>query len=160
MTDESINQEIIENKPYELAYLLVRELTDELAVATVTDIVKHIESLGGKLLAQDGPEMRELAYSVTRTQTGKKTEYTHAYFGWVRFELSAKEQLALKLWLATNKNILRSMTMSVSRSTPTAPLRRAPRRPSIVKTEAPVPELSSAEIDEQVERLIATTEKI
>lgn len=81
---------------YEVGFLLIPTLSQDQVNSTVETIKEAITSRAGAILAEGAPQMRPLAYEMTKGTVGKKSKYKTAYFGWVQCSLSSAEALPFR----------------------------------------------------------------
>ena len=144
-------------KVYEVGYLLLPGIADEKLPEEVGKIVAIIESNGGSIITSENPNRRTLAYSIVKHLAGKNTPFDTAYFGWVKFDVMPEGALRIKEALDKFENMLRFLMVLTVKFV--APLKRRTFKPHSAKVEGvPIPALSEAAIDQEVEQLIAATE--
>jgi len=107
-----------ETKVYEIGFHIVPTVAED-AVSTEFDAVKAlITKEGGELIAEGAPELINLAYQISKTVKAVKSNYTKAYFAWVKFTLSPEAINKIKLALDESPVILRHLiTNTVKEST-------------------------------------------
>ncbi|MDP2705253.1 MAG: 30S ribosomal protein S6 [Patescibacteria group bacterium] len=140
---------------YEVGYSLIPTLPEEKLSETVLGIKSAIEEKRGVLISEDFPKMKALAYTLSKTSAGRREHFTHAYFGWMKFELSRDEVTSLKEKLQNDPLIVRLILIETVRENTLATL----RTPLIRKTEEPkkdMPkqEVSQEELDKSIEKLV------
>lgn len=148
-----------EIKFYELGYLLVPNIPDEKLPEAVGKVIGAIEQAGGVIVSSDAATSRELAYTLSRRSQGKRTDYSRASFGWARFEVEPISIQKIKEMLDANPEVLRSLITEAMRVM-TIPKGRTfkPKQPGSPE-EIPANPLSEAQMDQEIETLIASTEK-
>jgi len=158
--EENVFDEIIEKDPgiYEASFLFVPSLTTE-AVASETDAFKaKITSLGGTLLHAGEARSMPLAYPMSRVANHKKTTFTNAFFGWVKFEFLSKDIGAVRAYLKDNEHIIRSLVIKTIKEAPMT-IRRIPPRHSIKKPEVIKEEpqkVDEAQLEKEIEGLLVS----
>ena len=107
-----------ESKVYEIGFHIAPSVAED-AVASEFEVVKGlITKEGGEIIAEGAPELINLAYSISKTVKAVKSNYTKAYFAWVKFTLSPEAINKLKLTLDESPVILRHLiTNTVKEST-------------------------------------------
>ena len=112
--------EIIASEPanlYEIGYLLNPLIPTEGVSAEADKALRTpIEAVGGEVASQLMPFMRPLAYSITKSIGSKKSSYQDAYFGALRFELTADKIIALKESLDKSEMILRFLLIRLPKN--------------------------------------------
>lgn len=144
-----------ETELYELGYHLVPTLDEEGVAAKVTEVRSMIEELGGALVSEGYPESVDLAYAMDKRLSGKRQEFSKAYFGWMKFTLAKEKSLELRNACEAHEDIIRHLLIIASRESAYAPPRREERRV------APAPEaarkraqISEEELDKSIEELV------
>lgn len=92
---------------YELGYHIVPTVPADGLEQAVSVIRTNIEKVGGSFIAEATPESMQLAYPMQTSEGGKRTTYTNAYFGWIKFDVLPEKIAELQEELESNKNILR-----------------------------------------------------
>lgn len=154
--EQSENAESI--RVYEVGYHLIATLPEEKLSETVLGIKSAIEDKNGVLISEDFPKMKALAYTLSRSTAGKREHFSHAYFGWMKFEFSMQEIASLQEKLKNNPLIIRFLLIETVRENTLATL----RTPLIKKTEepkkdSPKQEVSQEELDKSIEKLVGDT---
>ncbi len=165
---------------YDLLYILSPLLPEDKAIEEVERMRKIIETHGGTIFESDLPKLRPLAYSVAKTWEGKKNIFDQGLFGWCKFEITPAELPDIQSAFRTLQNLSRSaityayLDVRPVRRIPVAEgapgetvvaslppeLVSVPTAKVPVVTEAvaePLPRkvMSEAEIDKQIESLLA-----
>lgn len=104
-----------EARIYEAGLLLVPSLTPEQSDKSFADIKAFIEKNGGSFISEEVPTLRTLAYEMSKDVTGRRSYYTSAYFGWVKFEGPAELIKTLENHLALSVDVLRSLVIKTVR---------------------------------------------
>jgi ribosomal protein S6 len=92
---------------YEVSYLLLPSLSGDNVSTQTASIVEMFQGAGGKIISQESPVLIDLSYSMTKVIHTVRHKCDTAYFGWVKFELSAEEISKVKKSLDANDNVLR-----------------------------------------------------
>lgn len=101
------HNEHTEPRIYELGYHLVPSLSAEQIPATAGAVRNMIESISGKIIAEELPVFIDLAYQIVKTIDHKNKRFDNAYFGFIKFEGTPSEIAKLEAGLKANENILR-----------------------------------------------------
>ena len=107
--DSSLNEKI---KIYEIGYLLLPAVDEDGVLKEVNNIKDIIEKNKGIFLSEGVPEMRNLAYSMKKSISGKNQKFDTAYFGWVKFEATSDIIREIKDQLDKIENILRYLLIN------------------------------------------------
>ena len=131
MDNEIQDLDIKEPKIYEVGYLLLPTITPEAIADEANKILSVIETNGGSQVSVGSPEMKELAYSVSREIDRKRKHFDRAYFGWLRYQAGPEKASSIKTALDENPSILRFLIVTTTRGAgPARDLRRkVTRRP-------------------------------
>ena len=70
---------------YELGFHLDPELSQEDAKSAYAQIRKTVES-AGSIVAEGEPQKIQLAYTVSRTEQGRRRDFDASYFSWIAYE--------------------------------------------------------------------------
>ncbi len=92
---------------YEIGCLFVPIISDKDVLTEVSKIKSILEELDCNFLSGDGPDMKELAYSMKKMIDGEKHLFAKAYFVWLKFTADSDKLVDLKKDLDKNENILR-----------------------------------------------------
>ena len=113
MTEEITKNEGV--KVYEVGYLLLSNIEEDKISDESGKIRDIIEKNGGVFLSEGSPEMKTLAYSMSKEVSGKKQKFNNAYFGWIKFEGNSEMIITVKEELDKLDNILRFLLISTIR---------------------------------------------
>jgi ribosomal protein S6 len=80
------DQESSEKKVYEAGFHIVPTMATEDVRAEFEAVKKMIQANGGELISEGEPQLRNLAYTLSKTVKAVKSNYDKAYFGWLKFE--------------------------------------------------------------------------
>lgn len=144
-----------EMRVYELGYLLLPTLGEEHVPAEVTALKDIIGKSGGVFVAEDFPRFIELAYRMERTIANRKEKFTHAYFGWTKFEMNPEAADALDKELVRNEKLVRHIMFRTVRENTIAsrkPFRSESRKK--VDDAEPKVEINKEEVDAQIDALV------
>lgn len=127
-TNTEINQDA---SIYEVGYHLVPTLAEE-SIPAQADVVKSfITSVGGEIISEGAPTIKDLAYPISKTVKAIKSNYSKAYFGWVKFSVAPDSIEKIKTSLDASEVVIRFLLIStVKESTLMADKEKRPARPS------------------------------
>lgn len=94
---------------YELAVLISPRISEEAMPGKFGDLKALIEEKGGVSISEEMPRMIELAYDMSRTIENKKTWFSNAYFGWMKFSGDPSMLSALEETLKHDDILIRYM---------------------------------------------------
>jgi ribosomal protein S6 len=160
---EEVEQEEKTTRIYELGYHIVPTVSEEAVGAEVTALKDTLAKEGTQIIAEGFPRFRPLAYPVRKAMGGKRTDFSNAYFGWVKFEATANAARSLTTEFRKNEKLLRFILFKTVRestlASPRAPRVNIPkvqpvipRAPAIPVSHAPV---SETELEKSLEKIIA-----
>lgn len=155
---ETKNEEV---KIYEVGYLLVPELAESAVAHEVGNLKALIlDSLKGEEISSEMPKMIDLAYSMEKRIGPKKEFYKKAYFGWIKFGLSADKISEVKSALEKNNKFIRFLIIKTVREN-TMSVKKVFTRPSDAlsrkrlggEKESALP-INEEELDKTIEELV------
>jgi ribosomal protein S6 len=97
----------VDSRVYELGYHIIPAISEEEAPKEAEALKDLIKRNGGVIISEEAPNRIDLAYTMYRTENGKKTKFDSAYFGGIKFEMDQASVHKIKEVLDINKNILR-----------------------------------------------------
>ncbi len=142
---------------YEIGFHILPTVAEEKLGEEVAIIKGAIEKAGGVFISEEFPKMRDLTYVMQKYIDTKKTSFSKAYFGWVKFELDAEAIAEIKTVLDTHANILRYIVVkTVRENTLSTKESEAPSEESEseIKKEEKKEEISEKEIDKSIDELV------
>jgi len=92
---------------YEAGFLLNPTLSADEATDFVTTLRSKVESLGGEYVAHDSPKEMPIHYEMSREINNKKTWFSQAIFGWLKFKLEPKEVAVIENTLKADEKVIR-----------------------------------------------------
>ncbi len=145
---------------YEIGYLLISSLPEEKVESVTTSLREHLTKKGATLIAEEAPELRTLAYTMTKKIGASNHKFDESYFGWFKFDLPVKEIAGIKKAFEEHAQMLRVLVVSTVRDTtylgkksPTAVIKI--EEPALVAPEAKdAPEASTEEVDKSIDALV------
>jgi len=148
---------------YELGYLLVPTISEEVAPSVFGNLKELVSSLGGEIIASEMPRMIHLAYVMTKVIENVKVKYDSAYFGWIKFEMDTEKLVELKKQLDLNPDLIRFLITKTVKESTLAPkkfaggggsrFRNGVGRREEKKEEAPI---DKEEIDKEIDAMVET----
>lgn|SRR3989344_1002966 len=156
MDNETQDLDLKEPKIYEVGYLLVPTIAPEAVLDEANKLISVVEGSGGSLIASGNPEIRELAYPVSRELDRKRKYFDRAYFGWVKFQADPDKLEVIKVAYTDNQSMIRFLLINTVRNVVPARevKRRVAKRPIRQEGESPV---LPADLDKEIDALIAST---
>ena len=115
---ENIKEKDDSTSIYEVSYLLLPSIALEPVPHEVDSIKEAITSRGGVIVSHEDPILIDLSYPMTKVIGTTRHKCDSGYFGWVKFEISKKEDggiEAVKKALDTKDEILRYLIVKTVR---------------------------------------------
>lgn len=125
---------------YEIGYLIVPTVTDEVAAAEHTWLTKILTSQKAEIISEGLPVKKELAYTMRKKIDGQYRVFPDAYFAWIKFSLEPEAVASIKKELDLKENILRHMIITTVRENTLAPEKLYTKDEKEEGTPAPVVE--------------------
>lgn len=147
---EVVVDDALEPNHYELAFHVLPTVAEG-EVSSVFDALKSsITGLGATVTMEEAPERFDLAYEIQEMIEGKYRKFSSAYFGWVRFTLTADQIETLNEMLASNSNLLRHLLIKLTKLEEAHPFRfhealKSEKMVTTVEESAVVPDLTTAD---------------
>lgn len=153
-----------EVKLYELGYLFSPLVPAEEVIAATSKAIKdNIESLGGQVVDGIEPKMSRLSYTISKSVEHRRTSFSEAYFGVIRFNLSPEATLNLEEKLKLEPMIVRFSLLSLPKDAnkivipkrSATPRAKTTPRAKVSETETVAPVVMTDEaIDKEIEGLL------
>ncbi len=102
-------------KVYEIGFVLVSSIPQEKVAGEYDALKEIVTKAGGSMIAEEAPEMRQLAYTMVKKIHGANVRFDEGYFGWVKFELSASAIEGIKKSFDAIDNVLRYLLITTVR---------------------------------------------
>ena len=99
-------------KVYEIGYLIISSVPMEKVTDVVTSLRNVLVEKGALMIGEEAPEIRQLAYTMVKKIGSANHKFDRAYFGWVKFELSAGEIEAVKKTFEMHPDVLRMLLIT------------------------------------------------
>ncbi len=148
---------------YEIGYLLVSSIPEEKVASEVTSLKEILSKKGAEFIGEEAPELRTLAYTMIKKIGTSNIRFTQGYFGWFKFELSAKDIESVKKSFEENPSMLRSLVITTIRENTylgkKAPVATIIKEEEIVvaevvASEVPVVPASVEEMDKSIDEMV------
>ncbi|PIP68898.1 hypothetical protein CO033_00835 [Candidatus Nomurabacteria bacterium CG_4_9_14_0_2_um_filter_32_10] len=152
----------IEPRIYEVGYLLSPSISLEEMPVIYSKLKDLVVSLGGEIISDEMPKMITLAYTMYKVTQNVRNKFDTAYFGWVKFGMSADKIGELKKKLDIDSNFIRFLILKTVKENTIATKRfihrDSRRKMPILKKEgentASLP-IDKEEIDKEIEAMVA-----
>jgi len=148
----------LESRVYEIGFHILPTVPEEHVPAEAGAIKTLIESKGAIIVSDEAPKLRSLSYPIAKRIATLNHVFDKAYFGWIKFELTAGEIATIHDELKKLPNILRFILVKTVKES-TLPVTRFYERPASRDSKAPsasskAKEMSEEEIDKSIESLV------
>ena len=162
LENEDIDSDV-DSRVYELGYHIVPAVSEEEAPREAAAIKEFIKERGGTVISEELPKHMELAYTMYRTENGKKEKFDTSHFGGIKFEIEPGSLVQIKEVLDMNRNILRHIIFKTVKENTHAEVRlpqvRVERKQGVApkvtpkKEEIGVP-VSEKALDESIKEIV------
>lgn len=112
---KKINESVVDNKVYEISYVLVPTLSEDAALEKINALKESIATMNGSFISEETPYIRELAYEMIRVIRNANQRFSEGYFGWVKFEMSPAQILTLEEKLKLDEDFIRFLLVKADR---------------------------------------------
>ncbi len=149
-----------DERVYEVGYLLVPTISETDLPVSYGNLKELVSSLGGMIIADDMPKMRELAYAMTKVVANIRHKFNTAYFGWTKFTMDPDKITELKKKLDLDPTIIRFLMIKTVKEN-TIAAKRFVRRDMYKRPKAKSPDdepalpINKEEIDKEIDALVA-----
>lgn len=99
-------------KVYEIGYILLSSIPAEKVEDTAAALKDVLSKKGAEIISEEIPELRELAYTMVKKIGTLNQRFDQGYFGWIKFELSAKEIEEVKKSFEMHPDMLRMLLIT------------------------------------------------
>jgi ribosomal protein S6 len=99
---------------YELGFLLTPTIPEVEVSNKVENLKSLVVGLEGEVTKEMFPEYIDLAYTIEKTLGSKKSKYSQAYFGFIKFNIEPAKLDALKKVLDNDIEIIRYIIIKTS----------------------------------------------
>jgi len=151
---------------YEVGYNILPIVEEGEVEGVVSRFRDTIEKAGGVFVSEGASQKIQLSYPMAVWANGKWTNYTEAFFGWIKFELSPNQLSDVEAMFKSDASVLRFLLIKTVREDTRANVRQfvlkevkrtdtiksAPRTRSTSETKEAV---SDEKLDEAIEGLVA-----
>jgi len=120
---------------YEFAFHVLPTVAEGEVPAVLESIKAHITKTGAEIFDSEAPERIDLMYPVVKHMEGKNRKFMSSYFGWIRFRLEGDKLEALVEELSNEPEILRYLTIKLTKAEEAKPFRFHEHRKSIKMVE-------------------------
>ncbi|MEK7463653.1 MAG: 30S ribosomal protein S6 [Patescibacteria group bacterium] len=143
---------------YEIGYLLVSSIPEEKVVSEVASLKEALSKKGAEFIGEETPELRTLAYTMTKKIGTSNQRFDRGYFGWFKFEMPVKEIESIKKSFEENPHMLRMLVITTVRENTYLGKKSPAVSPEVaaepVKEVAPVAPASIEEMDKSIDAMV------
>lgn len=155
LEDQNIEDTELSGEPrvYELGFHLDPELPSE-EVKKAYQAVRETITEKGTIVAEREPEKIQLAYTISRQETGGRRDFDSAYFSWIAYEAAPDAHAEIVSAAGANKRIVRFIDLLTTKDAARHALemhelsQKAPERAADPETAA------SLELDAALENVV------
>ncbi len=94
-------------KVYEIGYILIPSVPTEKVEGVVAQLKDILSKKEAVIIAEETPELRGLAYDMTKKIGTVNHRFEKGYFGWIKFEMSVGEIESVKKAFELHPDMLR-----------------------------------------------------
>jgi ribosomal protein S6 len=109
---------------YEVGYLMLPSIPEEKLPEEVTRLKTIITELGGSVISEEDPELRDLSFEMIKHIGTRNERFNNAYFGWIKFESDPNVAVDLKTKLDLHDSLIRFLIVKTVREDVLAEARR------------------------------------
>lgn len=101
-------------RTYELGFNLIPTIPEHEIAAHIDALKASIEKVGGVVGTVGNPEFIDLAYQMEKNVGSKRSKYSQAYFGWIKFDTTPESMEVLKKALDSVNELIRYIIVKAS----------------------------------------------
>ena len=149
-------------KIYELGYHLIPTINEESLGVEVSKLQTIISENGGNIISEEFPQMKNLAFEISKVSENKYNRFNKAYFGWIKFEIDSSVIREIDKKATSNPSVLRFLIVkTVKKNTIYTPkiISKKEIKPEEGSLEIPVEKASPEEIDKSIDDLLVEDTK-
>lgn len=141
---------------YEIGYLLISSVPAEKVADIVTTLKETLSKKGAEFIGEEAPELITLAYPMVKKIGVSNHTFDKGYFGWVKFEIKAKEIEGIKKNFEENDSMLRMLLINtIKENTYLGKKSHAPTVEVLAETpEVVVPVATVEEMDKSIDAMV------
>lgn len=145
---------------YEIGYHLLPTVAEENIPSEVSKIHSVISEMGGSIISEGAPQVRQLAYDIAKKIDNKNLNFNKAYFGWIKFEMEKSIVSGFVSKLESFPEVLRFLVVkTVKENTMHSPKMPIFKKEGSREAEADSQEktpVSEEEIDKSIDELVTS----
>ena len=104
-----------ENRVYEISYILVPTITEDVAAEKINSLKQSIATLGASFISEEAPYMRDLAYEMLRVIKNVNNRFDTGFFGWIKFELDPANLAKVEKMFKLDEDVIRYIAVKADR---------------------------------------------
>ncbi len=113
--NETIVEEENITRVYEISYILVPTITEDVATEKINSLKKSIADLGASFISEEAPYMRDLAYEMLRVIKNVNNRFDTGFFGWIKFELDPASLAKVEKMFKLDEDVIRYIAVKADR---------------------------------------------
>jgi small subunit ribosomal protein S6 len=113
--NETIVEEENITRVYEISYILVPTLAEDVAAEKINSLKKSIADLGASFISEEAPYMRDLAYEMLRVIKNINNRFDTGFFGWIKFELDPADLTKVEKMFKLDEDVIRYIAVKADR---------------------------------------------
>lgn len=113
--NETIVEEENITRVYEISYILVPTITEDVATEKINSLKKSIADLGASFISEEAPYMRDLAYEMLRVIKNVNNRFDTGFFGWIKFELDPASLAKVEKMFKLDEDVIRYIAVKAER---------------------------------------------
>lgn len=110
-----MNKENTNGVVYEIGFHLIPLVSEDEVASHVSTVKSILDKAGAQIIAEEYPELTELAYEISKKIKGAKQEFNTAYFGWIKFETTADKIAEIDEAVRAEEEVLRFIIVKTLR---------------------------------------------
>jgi small subunit ribosomal protein S6 len=125
MTDSmEVNPQENSLRVYEVSYMMLPSIPEEKLPEEVERLKTIVGELGGTVISEEDPKLRDLAYEMIKNIGTKNERFNEGYFGWIKFEAQPETAEMLKKRLDLHDSLIRFLIVKTVRENVLAEAKR------------------------------------
>lgn len=147
------------NQVYEIGYLLVSSIPEDKVADESASLKEILSKKEAEIISEESPELRTLAYTMSKKIGPSNHKFDQGYFGWFKFDVSVREIEGIKKSFEENPRMLRMLLINTVREN-TYLGKKLPIASLSKNEEAPAPEaLAEVSAEKAVQASIEEMDK-
>jgi ribosomal protein S6 len=147
-----------EEQVYEVGFHIVPTVDEGRLQEVLGKIKEYLVEKSAKVISEDFPKLRPLAFNIAKEAQGNSQKYNKAYFGSLKFEVSNEAIPEINKAMKNDPEVLRFLIVKTVKENVVfySKNQEATREEGSDKEVKPVKEMSTEDIDKSIEELVIT----